>query len=109
MVERPEIDALLVHNAQTAAPSLAAASDAGRVVGRDLALATYDDPNYSEWLGPGLTVVREPAEQIADALAERIIGLINGRQYETHIIIDTELCIRGSTQPEAGAQRVSDS
>ncbi len=105
LTDRPEIDALLVHNAQTAAPSLAAAQDAGRTVGRDLALATYDDPDYGEWLGPGLTVVREPAERIADALAERIVALINGQRPEMQTTIDTELCIRGSTRPGAGAPR----
>lgn len=107
LTDRPEIDALLMHNAQTAAPALAAAQDAGRVIGRDLALATYDDPDYSEWLGPGLTVVREPVERIADALAERILTLINGEQPQMQTAIDTELCIRGSTQPGADAKRIN--
>lgn len=107
LTRHPQIDALLIHNAQTAAPALAAAQDLGRRVGHDLALATYDDPDYSAWLGPGLTVVREPMEAVADALAERILELIDGKRPATQTTIDTELVIRGSTQPGAGASRRS--
>ncbi|MEN1706280.1 MAG: LacI family DNA-binding transcriptional regulator, partial [Planctomycetota bacterium] len=40
----PRIDALFIHNAHVAPPVLAAAADAGRTVGGDLACATFDDP-----------------------------------------------------------------
>lgn len=75
--DRP-IDAMFIHNAHVATPVLRAIDDCGRVVGHDLAVVTYDDPEFARWLGPGLSVVREPAELVSDDLTEIALAVLAG-------------------------------
>lgn len=66
----PAIDCLLVHNATVIPAVLHELSMLGRTPGKDLAVATYDDPISARWLGGGLTVVREPIRDVAASLVK---------------------------------------
>lgn len=80
-----KIDAVFVHNAHVAPPVLRAIEDSGRKVGGDIAVATYDDPDFARWLGPGLSVVREPSEFVADALTEIALDLLGSKKQKAVI------------------------
>ena len=93
----PEIDCLLVHNA-TVIPAVLHQLDAmGRVCGRDLAVATYDDPISARWLAGGLTVVREPISDVAKSLVRATLqrlGVVRTAHEASH---KAELVVRASS------------
>ena len=95
----PSIDCLIVHTTSYVAPVLEAARRLGRVVGKDLAVATFDDPPFAGWVEGGITVIREPMERVAEALAERSLALLAGERRPPNLAVDAELVIRASTDP----------
>ena len=97
----PQIDAMLVHTFEFVTPVIEAARRLGRRVGHDLALATFDDPPAAAWLDGGVTVIREPVEQIAKALAQRALAILHGRRRLPNVRIAGELVVRRSSQPDA--------
>ena len=94
----PQIDVLLVHSMDQVVPVIEAAKKVGRIVGKDLGLATFDDPATAEWLQGGITVIREPTVQIADALAELAMERLNGPTKKRHFSVQAELVTRASTR-----------
>lgn len=97
----PACDAVVVHNAVVLPPILQAIEDAGKKVGSDVAVATYDDPPALQWMRPGITVVREPVERVAKHLVEMLLARLLGRkEVQTRQTAPTELVIRGSTALE---------
>ena len=98
LAQQPDTDALFVHNAAVVAPVLQAVADAGRRIGGDVAVATYDDPPSLQWMRPGVTVVREPMERVAEDLVDMLLARLLGRQRQSFSqTVPTELVIRGST------------
>ena len=81
----PKTDALFFHNAHVAPPVLRAIEDAGRRVGKDFAVTTYDDPAAARWLGTGLSVVHEPTSEVADALAATTVDVLTGEKGSVRI------------------------
>lgn len=77
-----DIDGMFIHNAHVAPPVLRALEDCGRRVGRDIAVTTFDDPASARWLGPGLSVVREPTEAIVAELTRMVLALLDGGEPE---------------------------
>ncbi|MEM1207640.1 MAG: LacI family DNA-binding transcriptional regulator [Planctomycetota bacterium] len=96
----PEIQALVVHN-MDAVPAVLRGIDAvGRRVGVDLAIATFDDLPMAKWLGPGITVVGEPAEDVARRLVDLIVRKLKDPTVEDKCeVVSTSLIVRGSTDP----------
>jgi LacI family transcriptional regulator len=94
----PQIDVLLVHSMDQVVPVIEAAKTVGRIVGQDLGLVTFDDPPTAEWLQGGITVIREPTTQVADALADLTMGRLNGVTKKRHFTVQAELITRASTQ-----------
>lgn len=94
----PKIDALLVHTMDQVVPVIEAAKRLGRVVGKDLGLVTFDDPSVAEWLYGGITVIREPAAKVADALADLTLKKLNDVKQKGSVTLAAELVIRSSTQ-----------
>lgn len=94
----PQINCLIVHNAIAVPAVYAGAQEMGRQVGRDLAIATFDDNAFTPWLRPGVTVVHEPMQEIADHLVDMLLCRINDRTHKPQATtIKTQLIVRGST------------
>ena len=92
------INCLIVHNAIATPAVFAAAQAAGRQVGHDLAIATFDNNAFTPWLRPGVTVVHEPMDQIAEHLVDMLLKRINNPQASPKLInVPTQLIVRGST------------
>ncbi len=70
--------AILAGSAALAFGTLHAAYDAGRQVGDDLALIVFDDPSSAAHAVPPLTAVRQPVWDVGRALAELLVGVIEG-------------------------------
>ncbi|MFG0250689.1 MAG: LacI family DNA-binding transcriptional regulator [Phycisphaeraceae bacterium JB051] len=96
--EHPQINALIVHNAIAVPAVYAGALQVGRVLGRDLAIAAFDDNLFTPWLRPGVTVIAEPIEQIAKLLVKMLLDqLADPARPVSCESIPTELLIRSST------------
>jgi len=95
--QHPEIDCLLVHNATVIPAVLHQLSVMGRTPGRDLAVATYDDPISARWLGGGLTVVREPITDVASTLVSQTLERLGVSQPQASGRHEAELVVRPSS------------
>lgn len=93
----PTIDVLLVHTMDQVVPVIEAATRMGRVMGKDLGIATFDGPPIAEWLYGGITVVHEPAQQVADALAELVIARLDGNKECMSRRVEAAMVPRAST------------
>lgn len=104
--DQPQIEALLVHNLEALPAVLHGVDLAGRKIGRDLAVATFDDLPLARWLGPGITVVGEPAKQVAAHLAELTLDrLADPKAPSRRLTVPSQLYVRGSTDPNWSAMR----
>ena len=94
----PEADGLIVHNMALLPPVLAAVADAGRAVGRDIAVACFDDGASLPYLGGGVTAIREPVDVVAvEAVALLLDRLRRPEREPEPIRLRTELVVRPST------------
>ncbi|MDX1681633.1 MAG: LacI family DNA-binding transcriptional regulator [Phycisphaeraceae bacterium] len=95
---RLPIDGLVAHNALVMPPVVAGLQEAGVTIGRDLAVATFDDPPELRYLAGGITTVYEPMEKIAGRLVEILLDRIADPQQPTTLQVEQpQLVIRGST------------
>jgi len=77
-----------------------AAREAGLRVPEDLSIVGYDDLPVAAWIGPPLTTVRQPLQEMAATAARMVLDLARG-EAPTNLRIDlaTELVVRESTAP----------
>ncbi len=76
-----------------------AAQAAGLTVGRDFAVAGFDDVPLAQYLRPPLTSVRQPIRQVGHLCVDLLVALLSGLPLaERHILLQPELVIRASTQ-----------
>jgi len=96
---QPDIDCLLVHNAMVLPPVLHVLSELGRVPGRDISVATFDDPPSAEWTCGGVTVVRETITELAAVLADMTLGVLGLLKSNSETRrVEAELILRNSSR-----------
>jgi LacI family transcriptional regulator len=100
---QPEIDALLVHTTEFVAPVIEAAKKLGRRVGKDLALAAFDDPPFAGWIEGGITVLREPIDRVSASLARQALAVLKNQVAPKPQTIEAEFVERHSTRPDVRA------
>ncbi len=92
--------ALVCGNDLLAMGAMAAAKEAGLIVGKDISITGFDDLEMSSTLDPPLTTVRIPAFEMGRKAAEILVDTIEKRTSAAqHYLLDTDLIIRGSTGP----------
>ena len=75
-----------------------AAADAGLEVGRELAVAGFDDAPITSYLRPPLTSLRQPITRVGELAVTMLIDLVHGRELDpAHILLSPELIVRDST------------
>ena len=90
--------AIIAFNDMMALGVMAAAQQRGLVVGRDVAVAGFDDIPAAAGATPPLTTLRQPIHNVGYQLAEMLIRLIREEPVEsTHVVLKAELVIRAST------------
>lgn len=75
-------------------------SSRGIHVPRDVSVVGFDDLPVSRYVGPGLTTVSQPIDGIGQRAMHMLADLLDSRtESGEHVRIDTNLVIRGSTEP----------
>jgi LacI family transcriptional regulator len=94
--DRPE--AFFCSNAMMAAGLLRALNERGLRCPDDVAVATFDDPQFAEAIRPRLTAMAQPAYEMGYQAAELLLRRIQDPTREhTPIVLKTELRIRESS------------
>lgn len=93
--ERPT--AIITCNDLMALGVISAAQSLGLEVGRDVAVAGFDDVPLAEHALPPLTTVRQPIYEIGQRICEMLIHLLRqGSLKERHVILKPQLVVRES-------------
>jgi DNA-binding LacI/PurR family transcriptional regulator len=93
-------DAVFASSDAVATGAMAAVHDNGLLVPRDISIASVDDISASAYSRPSLTTVTSRPYDTGNAAADVLITLMSGhRPVRRRTVIDTQLVIRGSTDP----------
>lgn len=70
----------------------------------DVSLVCFDDLDWMEFLGPGLTTISQPVRQMGELAAGTLLDRIGGADGPPrHQIVEASLVIRGSVAPAAAS------
>lgn len=70
--------------------------------GSDLGFVGFDDPEWASLIGPGLSTVAQPTDQIGHAAASCLIERLRGLEEEPRqLLLPGTLVVRGSSAPAA--------
>lgn len=97
MLERhPNLTCIVAMSDQVAIGVMAA----GRRVPEELSVVGFDDIPAAATTGPGITTIRQPVEEKGRQATWLLLNMLQGAS-PAHLLLDTELIIRGSTGPPA--------
>jgi LacI family transcriptional regulator len=90
--------AIVASNDLMALGVMSAAQDQGLDVGRDLAVAGFDDIPLAETSHPSLTTLRHPAHRLGELMGQILVELTQGGSpHERQVLVEPSLIIRQST------------
>jgi LacI family repressor for deo operon, udp, cdd, tsx, nupC, and nupG len=98
-------DAVFAANDESAIGFVSGLRQHGLECPRDVSVVGFDDLAIASHFWPPLTTMRQPREALGRLAAEALIDLIEGQssgRAPQHIVLSSELIVRGSTAP-AGA------
>lgn len=97
LADHPELDGLVVANNLMAIGALQALREAGKRVPDDVALVGIDDPPWAELVGPAMTTLAQPTQEMAQSAFELLLDRIAGRRKRARFVIfHFELRVRES-------------
>ncbi len=74
--------------------------DQGIRVGQDVAVVGFDDIPLARYLRPSLTTLCQPIAEIGERVIDMVLTLLEGEEpEERHVLLEPELVVRASTQP----------
>ncbi|MGC7094625.1 LacI family DNA-binding transcriptional regulator [Amycolatopsis lurida] len=80
-----------------------AARAAGLRIPEDISVIGFDDLPVAGWVGPPLTTIRQPLQEMAAAGTRLLLALARGEEAEhRRVELATSLVVRQSTAPPAG-------
>jgi len=91
-----EFDAVFGGDDDSAAGAMSALMQAGKSIPQDVALVGFDDLPIARYLRPALTTVRAPIEQVGREGVRQLVRLIQGKQAEASVRMQTKLVLRES-------------
>lgn len=74
-----------------------AIKDNGLEVGKDIAIIGFDGMDISEFYSPTITTIIQPKVEMAKISVDLLLDLMANKTENKHIILDTELVVREST------------
>ena len=95
---QPRLTAIICGNDLMAIGAINRIQQHGLQVGKDIAIAGFDDIPTSTFSNPPLTTVAQPIYDIGWRTCEMLIDLINGRSLkQRHVLLTPELVVRASS------------
>jgi len=96
--DHPELTAIIACNDLMALGAMSAVHGRGLQVGRDIAIAGFDDIPAAEYAYPPLTTIHQPIYEIGQRLVRMLIGIIRGTPpSETQVLLPSKLIVRASS------------
>jgi DNA-binding LacI/PurR family transcriptional regulator len=100
---RPGIDAVFAASDLMAAGAVRALQRAGRRVPGDVAVVGFGDELLAQHTNPPLTTVRQPIDAMGAQAARELLARIGQPGSKpSHVVLDTQLVLRGSTPQRLG-------
>ena len=93
----PGLSAIFTGSDLMAIGAISAINEAGKSVPDDISLVGFDDMQFSSYLNPPLTTVRQHAFQKGSLAAGMLVSIIKDEDVEQQIKMPVELIIRKST------------
>ncbi|WP_371494255.1 LacI family DNA-binding transcriptional regulator [Kitasatospora sp. NBC_00374] len=106
LAERPDVTAVFAANDHMALGVVRALGEAGRRVPQDVSVVGFDDVPESGYFAPPLTTVRQDFEEVGRQCVALLLDRIDrpeGGRTNRSIAVPTELLVRSSSAPPAGA------
>jgi LacI family xylobiose transport system transcriptional regulator len=76
-----------------------AARARGLAIPEDLSVVGYDDVEFVKWMGPGLTTINQPIEEMAEQATRLVLRMHDtGSTQATRVDLATNLVVRNSTR-----------
>ncbi len=92
--------ALFAYNDVSAIGAIWAFQEAGISVPEDISVVGFDDIPLASFCSPQLTTIRQPLLQMGRIAAQTLIDQLEGRaEFQSEIVIEPELIVRGSSGP----------
>lgn len=97
--ERPEITGIFASADILAAGIMAGLSESGLIIPRDKSIVGFDDHYLAQLTFPGLTTIRQDAEQKGFLATDMILAQVRGEEIpEKHVILPVQLVQRHSVR-----------
>ena len=74
----------------------------------DLSVIGFDDIQTAAYMGPALTTVRQPLQDMAATAARMVIDTNEGRKIQKRVVLSTSLVVRDSTRRLTGLVQPSE-
>jgi DNA-binding LacI/PurR family transcriptional regulator len=100
LAAEPELDAVFAANDLMAFGAMQALAESGRRVPDDVAVVGFDDSPIAASVHPGLTTVRQPIVAMGEAMATRLLSVIEDGPPDpvtAPVIMPTEIVLRDTT------------
>lgn len=91
--------AIIAANDVTAMRAMDAARARGLSVPQDISVVGFDDIPDASLCEPALTTVRQPLQAMGEAAMTMLLAMLDGREHEQHLRMDTQFIVRSSTAP----------
>jgi LacI family kdg operon repressor len=96
--------AVIASNAVTTLRVATACTALGWTLGRELGFIGFDDTEWAPLIGPGLTTIAQPTDDIGRVAASCLLDRLQGRKLPPRqILLPGTLVVRGSSQAKAAA------
>ncbi len=100
LASKPKPDAIMTGNSRLTVGAVKAIQEAGLRIPEDVALAGFDDTNWMPHLGPGITVIAQPTDEMGKTAAELLfMRMADEERPSREVVLKGKLIVRRSTQP----------
>lgn len=97
LLEGPPLDAVFAANDQMAFGAISTLSRLGYAVPGDVAVAGFDDDQFSRASRPTITTVHQPAREMGEVMARLLVEQMAGERVARVTLLPTELVVRDSS------------
>jgi DNA-binding LacI/PurR family transcriptional regulator len=96
LAKAPDLDAVFAASDPMALGALRALRAAGRRVPEDVAVVGFDDIGAARLADPALTTIRQPVEDMGQAMTRMLLAAMEGEAAAEPLILPVELVVRAS-------------